>query len=152
MADSSVHLIFKVKQYQNANFAKVVYYGKTRTQVKIIIVSRRGKCLYSKWDLSHKFIFTAHKQIWGKVMFLHLSVILFMGGGRGRGNVCPISCKDTPPGTPGRYPLPSTTGYGQQADSTHPTGMHTYLLKWLFLFEPLDYIVPVSDVKEVGTL
>ena len=29
-----------------------------------------------------------------------------------------------PPGqTP---PAPSTTGYGQQSDGTHPTGMHSY--------------------------
>ena len=51
-------------------------------------------------------------EVWGKVIFLHLSVILFTGGG-----VC-ISL--------GRHPVPSDTmGYGQQMGSTHPTGMHT---------------------------
>ena len=34
---------------------------------------------------------------WGKVMFLHVSVILFTGGGGGGGTVCPTACWDTPP-------------------------------------------------------
>ena len=55
---------------------------------------------------------------WGKVMFLHLSVILFTGG---------ISHT-----FPGRHPSPQADtapsvqcmlGYGQQAGGTHPTGM-----------------------------
>ena len=108
MTDSSVHLIFKVKQYQNAIFAKAVYYGKTRTQVKIIIVSRRVKCLYSKWDLLHKFIITARKQIWGKVMFLHLSVILFMG--RGQGGCLPHFMQGYTPWHPRQTPTPKHYG------------------------------------------
>ena len=48
------------------------------------------------------------KEVWGKVMFLHLSVILFTGGG---GAVCPISCWDTHPleQTSPRQTLPGHT-------------------------------------------
>ena len=34
----------------------------------------------------------AVNEVWGKVMFLHLSEILFTGGG----GVCPIACRNTP--------------------------------------------------------
>ena len=49
-------------------------------------------------------------EVWGKVMFLHLSVILFTGG-----SLCPggISVRETP--------------IGYRAGSTHPTGMHSCL-------------------------
>ena len=66
--------------------------------------------------------FYCYCQVWGKVMFLHLYVILFTGRG-----VCPVACWDTHPPRqtpPGRHPR-DTTGYGQQAGGTHPTGMHT---------------------------
>ena len=68
---------------------------------------------------------------WGKVMFLHVSVIPFTGW------VYHITCWDTPPRTrhpPGtRHPAREQTApgavhagrYGQQAGGTHPTGMHS---------------------------
>ena len=84
-------------------------------------------------------------EVWGKVMFLHLCVILFTGG---RG-VCPTPSGCRPPRvgqtpwmqtsrvgqTPppgcrhpglGRPPWMQTPPYSQQAGGTHPTGMHTY--------------------------
>ena len=64
-------------------------------------------------------------EVLGKVMFLHLCVILFTGGSASRegglhpGEVC-IQ------GGLVRPPSPSdTTGYGQRAGGTHPTGMHS---------------------------
>ena len=82
---------------------------------------------------------------WDKVMFLHVSVILFTGG------VCLSACWDTPPwdqtrpppgpDTPRTRPTQDQTSigldppphpaavhagrYGQQAGGTHPIGMHT---------------------------
>ena len=70
-------------------------------------------------------------EVWGKVMFLHLSlsVILF------KGDVFPIACWDTHPARQTLLPRqnpspqadtpPDTTGYDQQAGGMHPTGMHT---------------------------
>ena len=52
-------------------------------------------------------------------MFLHLSVILFTGGG-----VCLSVCWDTHPlsaDTPSQCML----GYGQQVGGTHPAGMQS---------------------------
>ena len=63
----------------------------------------------------------------GKVMFLHLSVILFTGGG----GVCQIpSRRHPPPGQthpwadtlPGQTPIQQTA---TAADGMHPTGMHS---------------------------
>ena len=68
---------------------------------------------------------------WGKVMFLHMSVILFTGG------VCLSACWDTPPGpdplgSAQAPPIAVHAGtYGQQAGGTHPTGMHSCLAKCL---------------------
>ena len=69
------------------------------------------------------------------VMFLHISVILFMGGGvhpshnamgqRVHPGVYPGW--EVHPGGASRgwmHPLPQKTG-GKQAGGTHPTGMHT---------------------------
>ena len=99
-------------------------------------------------------------KVWGKVIFLHLSVILFTGGSTWAGTprqvhspwqVYPPAGIPPPTGTPsGRYtpqatPPPSSytsppqagtppgqvppwqcmLGYGQQAGSKHPTGMHS---------------------------
>ena len=72
-----------------------------------------------------------------KVIFLHLSVILFTGG------FCLSACWDTPPGAdppdqapprphppgadtpPSRPPRKLTRAYGLRAAGTHPTGMHS---------------------------
>ena len=62
-------------------------------------------------------IFTVRKRRCGKVMFLHLSVILFTGG------VC-----HTPLG---RHHPPYAVHagrYGQQGGGTHSTGMHSFFL------------------------
>ena len=73
-------------------------------------------------------------EVWGKVIFLHLSVILFTGGGLPQcmlGYHPPGPCNPpklctprpcTPPGTEhaGRY--------GQRAGGTHPTGMQSCLI------------------------
>ena len=68
-------------------------------------------------------------EVWGKVIFLHLFVILFMGG------VCLSACWDThpwadtpqeqtPPGT--RHPPAEHAGrYSQRRGGTHPTGMQS---------------------------
>ena len=51
-------------------------------------------------------------EVWGKVIFLHLSVILFTGGGC----LLPGGCLvETPPGT------------ATAAGGTHPAGMHSCL-------------------------
>ena len=73
-------------------------------------------------------------------MFLHMSVILFTGGGGGTWAGTPragtpqgryTSQAGTPP--PGRYPPRQVhpwqcmLGYGQQTGGTHPTGIHSCL-------------------------
>ena len=73
-----------------------------------------------------------------KVMLLHLSVILFMGGGSAiHGQTHPPGhthpWADTPKQTPplGRHPLGRRSpaecmlGYGQQAGDINPTGMQS---------------------------
>ena len=64
---------------------------------------------------------------WGKVMFLHVAVILFTGGG------CPIACWDTPPKTRGRHPPDQRQAPQEQTSpwdqappmSRHPPGPGT---------------------------
>ena len=81
-------------------------------------------------------------EVWGKVMFLHLSVILFTGecipacSGQG---VCIPTCNGagmgvclwvyTPLGRhpPDTHPLPEETS---EVGGTHPTGMHSCSLEW----------------------
>ena len=77
-----------------------------------------------------------------KVMFLHLSVILFTGGVPGQvhpsGRYTPRQV-NPPAGTPGQVPqgryTPEhcITGYGQQASRTHPTGMNS-CIDWCLWF------------------
>ena len=73
-------------------------------------------------------------EVWGKVMFLHLSVShsVHRGGCASQHAMGQTPPGQTPPGRhphpgqtpPGRHPL-DTTVYGQQVGGTHPTGMHT---------------------------
>ena len=67
-------------------------------------------------------------EVWGKVIFLHLFVIVFMGG------LCLSARWDTtatpqnhaPPGTMHPSPAAEHAGrYGQRAGSTHSTGMQS---------------------------
>ena len=94
--------------------------------------TRMHSCVYYFQD-----VIIAHISVWylfnfyrpqtkfAKVMFLHLSVILFTGGGLHAG-------EDLHPGgsaSKGVWQTPSpsdTTGYGQRAGGTHPTGMHSF--------------------------
>ena len=65
-------------------------------------------------------------KVWGKVIFLHLCVILFMGGGFPACITGHMTREGLHPGgrgsaSKGGQTPPSTTGYGQQAGGTHPT-------------------------------
>ena len=110
------------------------------------------KALSHRAKAETKAIFSARKRIWGKVMFLHLCVILFTGRGgfpaciighmTGGGVVClkwglhPGESLHTggseyrgglhPEGL-GRPPQDTwdTMAYGHQAGGMHPTGMHS---------------------------
>ena len=96
--------------------------------------------------LVQNFVFTGRNEVVAKVMFLHVSVILYTGGGLRRtppdqGDTTtppaertppdqrePPRTKETPPGprrTPPAGRPPSPPAYGQWAASTHPTGMHS---------------------------
>ena len=57
-------------------------------------------------------------EVRGKIMFLHLSMILFTGGG-----VYPPVGQTPQADT--IAPPSDTTGYGQQAGGMHPTGMYS---------------------------
>ena len=101
-------------------------------------------------------------EVWGKVIFLHLSVILFTGGeylgryppGRYTPGRSILQQVNPPAGTspwqvhpPSRYtpqqvhppqaytPLRQCIlGYGQQAGGTHPTGMHSCILHNFYFY------------------
>ena len=70
-------------------------------------------------------------EVWGKVMFLHLCVILFTGGSASRGGLHPGGSASRAGlhrkgrGLGRSLPKSDTTGRGQQAGGTHPTGMHS---------------------------
>ena len=100
------------------------------------------------FDTRPSMFFTARKRSLGQGNILHLFVILFIGGSTWAGTP---PGRSTPPGQvppagttplpvhpqagtpPGRYthpwagtpPRQCMLGYGQQADGTHPTGMHS---------------------------
>ena len=94
-------------------------------------------------DAAYQFLlFTVHNDSCGKVMFSQACV---KNSVHRRVGVCPKKCWDTPPGrqpswqTPPQVDTPqadipwadippNTTGYGQQAGGTHPTGMHSCLV------------------------
>ena len=89
-------------------------------------------------NVTKRFI-TARKRSCGKVMFLHLSVILFTGG------VSTSGCGGCLPLVPGGLPL-GLGGYTPRADTppveitieaggTHPTGMHSCLSYHQYLSE-----------------
>ena len=62
-------------------------------------------------------------EVWGKEIFLHLSVILFTEGGvPGQ-----VPQAGTPPGRYTPRGAVHVGRYGQQAGGTHPTGMHSCL-------------------------
>ena len=63
-------------------------------------------------------------EVWGKVIFLHLSVILFTGGGV-PGHVPPRVVHPLGRYIPLYTPRQCMLGYGQQAGGAHPTGMHS---------------------------
>ena len=71
-----------------------------------------------QWGVSQPRFYYRPQRSWGKVMFLHVSVILFTGG------VCPIACWDThtpiPPRTRGRHLPPSGPGTTPLRDQRHP--------------------------------
>ena len=98
------------------------------------------------WEIQFQTdIVTGRNEVVAKVIFLHLSVILFTGG------VCLSACWDAhPPGTRHHPPTPGTRhhhppwdqtppprdqtppgkltpAYGLRAAGTHPTGMHSCL-------------------------
>ena len=80
-------------------------------------------------------VFTAANEVWGKVIFLHLFVILFTGGGGSASVHAGRSPRRRHPpprrrpprgGTPPRRYPPGTElagRYSQCAGGTHPTGM-----------------------------
>ena len=54
-------------------------------------------------------------EVWGKVIFSQAL------------SLCPMEGGGLHPGGLGRPPPSDTTRYGQRADGTHPTGMHSCL-------------------------
>ena len=135
------------------------------TVKKTVNLFGQSNLLILQFSTSHLFLAPAN-EVWGKVMFLHLSVSHSVQMGGEGGGVCPIACWDTPlwadiPGQipPCRHPRADTPrqnppldrpppldtkGYGQQAGGTHPTAMHTCLL--LFLLYPADKTVFFSAI------
>ena len=68
-----------------------------------------------------QFLYYRPQRSWGKVMFLHVSVILFTG----EGSRHPPQDQAPPPA---QTPLPCAVHarrYGQRAGGMHPTGMHS---------------------------
>ena len=86
-------------------------------------------------------------------MFLHVSVILFMGGGLPHcmlGYTYPPTGGRHPPGTRGRHPLPGPDPppsavhagrYRQQAGVMHPTGMQSRYGLFSRLTDNSEYVL-----------
>ena len=93
------------------------------------------KCAHSSRVLGITELFTGRNEVVAKVMFLHVCVILFTGGGLQAGRTPrqeggPPRTRQTTPGrNPPRTrqtpPGKQTPEYGLRAASTHPTGMHS---------------------------
>ena len=104
-----------------------------RSYVKLLKIIEQGYRLRTVlWRLSFSIYYTwsfmslpPADEVWGKVMFLHLSVTLFTMEGVGF-PAC-ITCHMTGGLHPGglQTPPPRTTAYSQQTYSTHPTGVHS---------------------------
>ena len=127
MRTSSVNPELEVTQmWQRLNYINVTLFWFT-----VLVMHRTLDSSYH--DKSTAFY--RWQRSWGKVMFLHVCVILLTGG------VCLSTCWDTPLArqtpTPSQgYPLarqpPSAVHsgrYGQQAGGMHPTGMQFLLRK-----------------------
>ena len=91
-------------------------------------------------------------EVWGKVMFLHLFVILFTGGmsvplHAGIHPRTPLDTRwhthtpDIPPLS--RNPLLGYYGYGKQAGGKHPTGMQS-CCQWIFTVRVDDLTLQLS--------
>ena len=94
-----------------------------------------GKISRKRKDFSWGFLpsFYRPQRSCSKVIFLHLSVILFTGGVHGQEGACMArrgACVTGEACVAGvcvwhAAPPPDTTRYGQWAGGTHPTGMHS---------------------------
>ena len=100
-------------------------------------------------NLNNVTLITGRNEVVAKVMFLHVSVILFTGGVSRQGEpppqtrqgdlpdqadpleqtlpdqADPPGTRHTPPEQAGRPPGKQTSAYGQRAAGMHPTGMHS---------------------------
>ena len=80
---------------------------------------------------AHSTLLPPANEVWGKVIFLHLFVILFTGGSASVHAGIPPRTMHTPrdhaPPGPCIPPGAEHAGrYGQHAGGTHPTGMQSY--------------------------
>ena len=152
---SATLLKFMWSKNWNVKIVQVSHLHWISGEVKII------KVTWKRYTISN-LIITARKRSCGKVMFLHLSVILFTGGGREGCLRNPPGCRPPragqtsqdaePPGLgrPPRMQIPlmqTLHGLGrppdtcsQQAGGTHPTGIHTCFYIFLVASEAKVYI------------
>ena len=123
--------------------------GQMQSSPSVVVSGTHVHSKHSESTSVNKASLPPANEVWGKVIFLYLSVILFTGGYRQvhpLGRYTPLPGQIHPPGrytppwagtpswagTPhGRYPQQCMLGYGQQTGGTHPTGMHSC---WQFNF------------------
>ena len=151
-------LLFCVKFYQlslqTAIFwrtllgRKLYFFHRVRLRTPYLFQSTAWVCQY----FHQRLIFTVRNEV-AKVIFLHLSIILFTGG------VCLSACWDTtppdqaqppktrhPPGT--RHHPPPGAETATAADGTHPTGMHSCCLYFFSSDTETSYItreIPIAS-------